>query len=79
MLDQMRHTAAALRTLAATAENLTRCHHAKFIQLHQPGDGLPDVFRGDDIALADDHGREPPMKEISEPPPIVIPAKAGTP
>jgi hypothetical protein len=34
---------------------------------------------GDDIALADDHGREPPMKVIREPSPMVIPVKAGIP
>jgi hypothetical protein len=79
MLDQMRHAAAALRTLAATAENLARRHHAKFISLHQAADGFLDVLGGDDVALTDDHGCEPPMKIISEIRPIVIPAKAGTP
>src|SRR5262245_59264877 len=55
MLDQMRHAAAALRSLAAAAEDLPRRHHSKLIELHQAPDGLPDVTRGDDIALADDH------------------------
>lgn len=55
MLNQMRHAAAALRALAAAAENLAGRHHAKFIQLHQAVDGLLDVLRGNDIALADDH------------------------
>jgi hypothetical protein len=79
MLDQMRHAAAALRTLAATAENFARRHHAKLISLHQAPDGFLNVSGGDDVALADDHGRELSMKVVSEIPAIVIPAKAGTP
>jgi hypothetical protein len=60
MLNQMLHAAAALRTLAAAAENLARRHHAEFIDLHQAADGLLDVARGDDIALTDDHEKRPP-------------------
>ncbi|MGE0004016.1 MAG: hypothetical protein AB7S92_00360 [Parvibaculaceae bacterium] len=56
MRDQMRHAAAALRPLAAAAENRPRRHHAEFVALHQAADRFLDVARGDDIALADDHG-----------------------
>jgi len=55
MLNQMRHAAAALRTLAAAAEDLARRHHAELVELHQTADGLLDVARGDDIALTNDH------------------------
>ena len=55
MRDKMGHAAAALRALAAAAENFARRHHAQLIEFHQTADGLPDVLRGDDIALANDH------------------------
>jgi hypothetical protein len=57
----MRHAAAALRTLAAAAEDLARRHHAKLIELHQALNSLLDVARGDDIALTDDHLSTFPM------------------
>jgi hypothetical protein len=55
MLNHVRHAAATLRPLAATAENRTRGHHPELVQLHQAADGLLDVAGGDDITLADDH------------------------
>lgn len=60
MLNQMRHAAAALRTLAAAAEDLARRHHTKLVELHQAANRLLDVARGDDIALADDHDERLP-------------------
>jgi len=60
MLNQMRHAAAALRTLAAAAEDLARRHHAKLVELHQAANRLLDVAHCDDIALADDHGERSP-------------------
>lgn len=60
MLNQMRHAATALRTLAAAAENLARRHHTELVELHQAANRLLDVAHGDDIALADDHDERSP-------------------
>jgi hypothetical protein len=55
MLNQVSHATAALRALTAAAEDLARRYDAKRIDLHQAADGLLDVARGNDIALADNH------------------------